>query len=99
MLFDREEFHLEIRRKSVAGTLESSDVLVEIEPGSGVTVELESVVMMQFGAAIEKTVREVLQEFAVENALLRVVDRGALDCTIRARVETAIKRAAEGEDK
>lgn len=99
MFFDREEFHLEIRRKSVAGTLESSDVLVEIEPGSGVTVELESVVMMQFGAAIEKTVREVLQEFAVENALLRVVDRGALDCTIRVRVETAIKRAAEGEDK
>ena len=51
--FDREGFHLEIRRKAVAGTLESSDVLVEIEPGRGVTVELESVVTEQFGAAIE----------------------------------------------
>lgn len=90
---------MEIRRKAVVGTLESSDVLVEIEPGSGVSVELESVVMMQFGAAIENAVREVLKEFAVENASLRVVDRGALDCTIRARVETAIKRAAEGEDE
>ena len=79
---------MEIRRKAVAGTLESSDVLVEIEPGRGVTVELESVVTEQFGAAIE-----------VENASLRVVDRGALDCTIRARVETAIKRAAAEEEK
>ncbi len=97
--FDREGFHLEIRRKAVAGTLESSDVLVEIEPGRGVTVELESVVTEQFGAAIEETVRRVLKEFAVEDASLRVVDRGALDCTIRARMETAIKRAAEGEEK
>lgn len=90
---------MEIRRKSVAGTLESSDVLVEIEPGRGVTVELESVVTAQFGASIEKTVREVLKGLAVENASLRVVDRGALDCTIRARVETAIKRAAAEEEK
>lgn len=90
---------MEIRRKSVAGTLESSDALVEIGPGRGVSVELESVVMAQFGASIEKTVREVLKGFAVENASLRVVDRGALDCTIRARVETAIKRAAAEEEK
>lgn len=90
---------MEIRRKSVAGTLESSDVLVEIEPGHGVTVELESVVMAQFGAAIKNTVRDVLKEFEVENAALRVIDRGALDCTIRARVETAVKRAAAKEEK
>ena len=36
--------------------------------------------------------REVLADHAVTSAIVRVVDRGALDCVIRARVETAIKR-------
>ncbi|MGI6074831.1 MAG: citrate lyase acyl carrier protein [Pyramidobacter sp.] len=89
---------LKIKGKSVAGTLESSDVLVEVAPGCGVSIEIESVVKAQFGEAIEKTLRDVLAEFDVENASVRVVDRGALDCTIRARLETAIRRASKEED-
>lgn len=76
-----------------AGTMESSDAYVEIEPGTdGIKLQLESVVMGQFGEAIEKAVRDVLQEMNVENANVRVVDRGALECVIRARVETAVLR-------
>jgi len=83
----------EIVRSASAGTMESSDAYVEIEPGTdGVKLQLESVVMGQFGEAIEKTVRNVLQELSVENANVRVVDRGALECVIRARVETAVLR-------
>ena len=84
---------MEIKLRASAGTMESSDAYVEIEPGTeGVKLQLESVVMGQFGEAIEKAVRNVLQELSVENANVRVVDRGALECVIRARVETAVLR-------
>lgn len=87
---------MEITRCASAGTMESSDAYVEIAPGTGgVRLELESVVMAQFGEAIESTVRQVLQEMEVENADVRVVDRGALECVIRARVETAVLRGKE----
>ena len=84
---------MEIKLSASAGTMESSDAYVEIEPGTdGVKLQLESVVMGQFGETIEKAVRNVLQELNVENANVRVVDRGALECVIRARVETAVLR-------
>ena len=38
---------------------------------------------------------DVLAENDVHGAKVRVVDRGALECVIRARVETAIKRGRE----
>lgn len=84
---------MEIKLSASAGTMESSDAYVEIEPGTdGVKLQLESVVIGQFGDAIEKAVRNVLQELDVKNANVRVVDRGALECVIRARVETAVLR-------
>ena len=87
---------MEIVRNASAGTMESSDVYVEIEPAKeGLEIRLESVVQVQFGDSIEAVVREVLQENGVENAAVRVVDRGALECVIRARVETAILRGKE----
>jgi citrate lyase subunit gamma (acyl carrier protein) len=89
----RELLALEIKKIASAGTMESSDVLVEIEPGfGGLDIQLESVVKVQYGAAIEATVRDVLQELDVTDACVRVNDRGALDCVIRARVETAVLR-------
>ena len=84
---------MEIKKIASAGTMESSDVYVEIEPGNGqLEICLESVVKVQYGAAIEATVRDVLQELEVTDATVRVNDRGALDCVIRARVETAVLR-------
>ena len=87
----------EIVKKAWAGTLESSDVYVEIEPSAeGLVIDLQSVVQAQFGDAIEAAVREVLQENGVERANVKVMDRGALECVIRARVETAVLRSKEG---
>ncbi len=86
---------MEILKNASAGTMESSDAYVEIAPGSGLQIRLESVVAQQFGSAIEAVVREVLAEQNVENANVRVVDRGALECVIRARVETAVLRGKE----
>ena len=82
-------------RKSSAGTMESSDVFVELEPASGIEIEIESVVQQQFGQAIEQAVRDVLREQGITGAHVRLTDRGALECVIRARVETAVRRGKE----
>ena len=83
---------MELIKSAVAGTMESSDAYVEIEPAQGLDIQLESVVAQQFGDAIREVVRDVLTEQGVENAKIRVVDRGALECVLRARIETAIVR-------
>lgn len=85
---------MKIVKNAVAGTLESSDAYVQVEPNeSGIEIVLESVVLTQFGDDIKASVMEVLAENEVTNAKVSVNDRGAIDCTIRARVETALKRA------
>ena len=87
---------MEIKKVASAGTMESSDAYVEVEPGTeGLQLELESVVLHQFGQAIREAVHEVFKEQGVENAKVHVVDRGALECVLRARVETAIIRGKE----
>ena len=83
---------MEIVKLATAGTMESSDAYVEIEPAASLDIQLESVVQEQFGDEICRVVREVLEEGGVSAANVRVVDRGALECVIRARVETAILR-------
>ena len=84
---------MEILKRASAGTMESSDAYVEIQPSeNGLDIQLESVVLGQFGDAIDRTVREVLAEQGVTSANVRVIDRGALECVLRARVETAVVR-------
>ena len=87
---------MEIIKSASAGTMESSDVYVEIEPAQTLNVQLESVVRAQFGEQIESVIMDVLRENTVDKANVRVIDRGALECVIRARVETAIIRGKEG---
>ena len=87
----------EIIKLATAGTDEKSDAIITVEPNdSGLVLQIKSVVMNQFGEAIEASVREVLEEMGVKNAIVTVADRGALDCILRARVETAILRGMEG---
>lgn len=87
---------MKIMKNAVAGTLESSDAYVKVEPcENGVEILLESVVMAQFGEDIKASISEVLKENDITAGKISVNDRGAIDCTIRARVETAIKRAQE----
>lgn len=89
---------MEILKNASAGTMESSDAYVEIEPGAGaLEIRLESVVEQQFGETIRASVKDVLDEYGVTDARVHVVDRGALDCVIRARVETAVLRG-KGEN-
>ena len=85
---------MEILKAAMAGTLESSDAQVMVEPADdGIELTLESSVMNQYGRQIKTTVLETLERLGVENARVSVVDKGALDCTIKARVECAVFRS------
>ena len=88
---------MEIIKTASAGTVESSDIIVTIEPAEqeGVEVVLTSSVMAQYGKQIEKVIRDTLSDLGVENARVEAVDKGALDCTVRARTAAAAYRAAE----
>ena len=91
---------MEIKKTAVAGTLESSDCMVTIEPAAkGLELDLDSVVIRQYGKRIAEVAMETLDRLGVENARVRIVDKGALDCTIKARVECAVMRSAEYEGR
>ena len=91
---------MEILKPAVAGTLESSDAQITVEPGEGgISLELHSSVMNQYGRQIKKTVLETLERLEVKDAKVTVVDKGALDCTIKARVECAVLRSCDKADK
>ena len=85
-----------IKKPAVCGTLESSDVQITIRPneGNGIRIELDSVVKTIFGDEIIRTVQEVLNEFEVRDADISLVDKGALDCVIRSRMQAGLKRTS-----
>ena len=90
---------MEIKKAAVAGTLESSDCMVTVEPGEGgITLDLDSAVIRQYGKQIRKVIGETLKRLDVTSAKVTVVDKGALDCTIKARVECAVYRSTEIKD-
>ena len=90
---------MQLRNAAVAGTLESSDAMVSVEPLEGaVELELTSSVINQYGRQIRQTVLETLARLEVRGARVVVVDKGALDCTLRARVECAVFRACGMEE-
>ncbi|MCL2322019.1 MAG: citrate lyase acyl carrier protein [Oscillospiraceae bacterium] len=85
---------MKITKSSKAGTLESNDILIMVSPNDcGNSLELDSIVKLQFGDHIEKLILNKLKEMQVENVFIKAQDKGALDYTIISRVETAIKRA------
>nr|WP_314462020.1 citrate lyase acyl carrier protein [uncultured Clostridium sp.] len=87
---------MEIERPAMAGTLESSDCQVTVEPGDGrIDFTLESAVINQYGNQIRNVVFETLNHLGVDNIKISIVDKGALDCTIKARVEGAVSRSMD----
>jgi citrate lyase subunit gamma (acyl carrier protein) len=91
---------MKVIKAGVAGTLESSDISVSIEPNSnkGLEIKLKSSVEKQFGEQIYKVIKNTLLELDIEDALVTANDKGALDCVIKSRVQTAAYRAADSKD-
>jgi len=84
-------------KNAVAGTLESGDIMIQIAPGEGLQVDLQSSVAAQFGRQIKAVITGTLTGLGIDNAYVKATDKGALDCTIRARVTAAAVRAT-GKD-
>jgi len=74
-------------------------VVVEITDGGGLEIEVISKVASLYGDSIEGTTRTTLAGLGLENARVRVDDKGAVPFVIAARVEAAALRAgAPGGD-
>ena len=86
-------------KNAQAGTLESGDILIRISPADkpGLEINLNSTVAYQFGSQIKRVIAETAGESGLAGAVIDATDKGALDCTIRARTATAIVRAT-GKD-
>lgn len=85
---------MKVTKAAMAGTLESSDIMITLEPGDGaVQIDLQSSVDMYYHDQIMDVLNGVLKDMNIDNVSVRAVDHGALDCTIRARMTTAVKRA------
>ena len=73
--------------------MQSSDLMVVVEPAEELVVEIESTVKAQFGHLIRARIDDVLARCNVVAGRISVSDRGALDYAIEARVEAALRRA------
>ncbi len=73
--------------------------MIRIAPAEtkGLHIELDSTVAAQFGRQIRTVITETLTGLGIEDADVKAVDKGARDCTIRARVTAAAVRAT-GKD-
>lgn len=87
---------MEIKTVGMAGTLESSDICITIEPkdSEGISINLKSTVEKQFGKQIRKVIYDTLKDLQINRVLVNAADNGALDCVIKARVQAAAYRAA-----
>ncbi|GFZ27655.1 citrate lyase acyl carrier protein [Lactobacillus corticis] len=91
---------MEVKTTGVAGTLESSDIQITISKNaSGIVIDLESEVKKAYGDQIESVIKDTLTKYGLANCKVKAVDKGALDCVIKARTLAAAQRATETSDK
>lgn len=92
---------MDIIKSATAGTLESCDAAVSVEApdkgsssSSGTLEIIVETADKRFAGRVRDTAAAVLAELGVVSGRVTVRDRSALDCTIRARVQTACLRAS-----
>lgn len=87
---------MELITVGTAGTLESGDIFIEVDKNDneGRVIFVKSSVEERYGKQIYKAIVDTLDRFAVDNVTVNAIDKGALDCTIYARMTTALHRAA-----
>ena len=90
---------MEIKNSASAGTLESNDIMVILEKGTkGIEINLKSTVEKQFGEQIRDVIKKTLTDLGAEDVKVIANDRGALNCTIKARVMAAYYRVIGSTD-
>lgn len=78
--------------RASAGTYESSDCNITVEKSDTLIVTIESIVFEQFGDQIKEVILNTLKENNIKNIKVEIFDKGALDYTVKSRLETALKR-------
>ena len=84
---------MKIVKQAAAGTFESSDAYVTAAPADTLTLKIDSVVLNQYGDKIKSCAAQTLADLGVTEGLITIIDKGAIDCVIAARIETAVRRA------
>lgn len=84
---------MDIVTKAQAGTMQSSDLMVTVEPADELSIEIESKVSKQFEHLLRAKLVAVLEESGTRSGRICVSDRGARDYAIEARLQTALQRA------
>lgn len=88
---------MKITKPAQSGTMQSSDLMIFLEPADELSIEIESTVKQQFEHLIRAKVEEVLHDHQVTSGKIRINDRGALDYAIAARLEAGLKRAGSND--
>lgn len=79
-------------RPGIAGTLESNDAVITVRPADARHIVIHSIVDAFYHDQIRKAIEEVLDAEKAGNLDVLCEDKGALDCTIKARLRAAIGR-------
>lgn len=82
-----------------AGTLESSDCLVTASPSEKLKLEYKGANSEVFAERTIRLVEIIAKKHDLNGAEISIQDQGALEITIKARLETALLRACKGVTK
>ncbi|MDY6086791.1 MAG: citrate lyase subunit gamma [Succiniclasticum sp.] len=83
-----------------SGSEAKDDLVVRLELiGKGRCIEINSKVARKFYQSIKEDVEEILNEYKIQNVKIKIDDMGAFDFAIKARVETAVKRALAKQEE
>lgn len=85
-------------RQAQAGSLESSDCLVIVAPARGFALDYRGQNQQLFAERTEKLVKDLVTQRGLNNLQITIQDQGALELTLKARIETALHRATQGGD-
>lgn len=83
---------MKITKQTTAGSLESSDVLITLKPGTGIKINIESKFIKQYGDELDKITKNTLKELNVTDCLISLNDQGALPAVLRARIIASVER-------
>ena len=90
---------MEIKKTALAGTMESSDIQFTLSSSdNGIQIDLDSPVKDLYGEEIIQVIKDTLKSYDIDSVKVKAIDKGALNCVIKARLVTAIQRSL-GTDK
>lgn len=77
------------------GSVESNDCMITVTESDKLEIEINSIVDDFFHDEIEKVIKDTLKDLNIDKIYVKCDDKGALNYTIKARLETAIARLGE----